>query len=206
MIVPTCGVNRKILIAHKETIAPRPAADRARAFPYHSGLYLSGISEIRTAARNPASAPPRWPNISIFDATDDIMMTEDNMNRIHVKVRSLFGPITSHERRISAIQTPIRPNPAVDAPTANLNGSIATDIIFPMTPHSRYKSKNFFFPNCFSIPNPIRSWKNILKNRCIMFACSVMGNTNLQICPDAIEGPHDAPRSYNVQTEGIPFI
>ncbi len=169
-MVPTWGVNKKILIAHMDTIAPRPAADKARACPYHSGLYLSGISEMRTAARNPASAPPRWPNISIFEATDDIMMTEDNINRIHVKVRSLLGPITSHESKISAIQTPIRPNPAVDAPTANLKGSMATDIIFPITPQSKYRSKNFFFPNCFSIPKPIRSWKKILKKRCIMFA------------------------------------
>lgn len=39
-----------------------------------------------------------------------------------------------------------------------------------------------------------------------MFACRVMGNTSRQMCPWAIEGPQDAPRSYNVHTDGIPFI
>jgi hypothetical protein len=33
-----------------------------------------------------------------------------------------------------------------------------------------------------------------------------MGNTNLHIWPDAIDGPQDAPRSYKVHTDGIPFI
>ena len=73
----------------------------------------------------------------MFDATDDIIITDDNMKRIHVSVLSLFGPMTSHDSKISAIQTPIKPKPAVDAPTASLNGSIATDIIFPMTPHNK---------------------------------------------------------------------
>ncbi len=59
VMVPTWGVRRKIFSAHRDTIAPRPAADSARACPYHSGLYLSGISEMRMAARNPAKAPPR---------------------------------------------------------------------------------------------------------------------------------------------------
>ena len=156
-MAPTWGVSRKILIALRVTILPSPRAASPLALLYHSGLCSSVISDIKMAERNPASAPPKCPKISMFAATEDIMTTDDNMNRIQTSVLSRLGPMTCQESRISAIQTPINPKPAVLAPTASLKGSMATDIMLPMTPQRRYKRKNFFLPNCFSIPKPMRS-------------------------------------------------
>mmetsp|Transcript_16907 Transcript_16907/g.41902 ORF Transcript_16907/g.41902 Transcript_16907/m.41902 type:complete len:204 (+) Transcript_16907:210-821(+) len=135
----------------------------------------------------------------------DIVVTDTSINKIQIKVRSRFAPNWSHDITISAIQTPISPNPAVEAPTASLKGSSMTEMRFPITPHITYRERILDLPNCFSIPKPIRSWKNTLKNRCIMLAWSIIGQTSRQSCPRARAGPQLAPRRYNAQGVGFAF-
>merc|ERR1719198_409112 len=124
---------------------PRPPASKtsnaraaaARAWTHHSGLSFSGMSLMMIDNRKPPRAPPRCPNKSMLGVIVDIVVTEINMKTIQMTVRSRAGPKPSHDKAISASHTPIRPNPAVEAPTANLYGSYVTLIKLPKRPHAK---------------------------------------------------------------------
>mmetsp|Transcript_55613 Transcript_55613/g.156544 ORF Transcript_55613/g.156544 Transcript_55613/m.156544 type:complete len:215 (+) Transcript_55613:575-1219(+) len=50
----------------------------------------------------------------------------------------------------------------------------------------------------------MRSWKKRLKKMCSMLAWSMTGKRSRQKAPDAIAGPHDAPRRYREHSLGDP--
>mmetsp|Transcript_7470 Transcript_7470/g.21250 ORF Transcript_7470/g.21250 Transcript_7470/m.21250 type:complete len:213 (+) Transcript_7470:105-743(+) len=174
------------------------------ALPYHDGRRSSRISAKMIANRNPANAPPKWPTKSTLGDNVDIITQLPNMKRNHINNRERLEPKSSHVKSTSAAQTPSKPKPLVEAPTASLKGFATTDNKFPKKPQNKYIKQNFRRPNCFSIPNPMRNWKRMLKKMCNAFACNIMGKNNRQIAPEAIDGPQDAPSKYNEQSFGVP--
>mmetsp|Transcript_43391 Transcript_43391/g.114309 ORF Transcript_43391/g.114309 Transcript_43391/m.114309 type:complete len:280 (-) Transcript_43391:299-1138(-) len=174
------------------------------ALSYHAGRCSSLMSASKMPMRSPARAPPKCPTKSTLGDRVDIKTQFSNMNANHRNKRGRLSPRSSHVSRISAIQTPSNPKPLVEAPTAIFMGSATTDNKFPRKPAKMYMRQNFRRPNCFSMPRPIRSWKKTLKKMCIALACNVMGKRRRQKAPDAIEGPHEAPKRYKEQIFGAP--